>query len=61
MCQQLVFFKQVFIVLTLFYYNFKRINFLLFGISLSHTLKASIPYGYVSIPLDVCIIISTHL
>ena len=57
---EIVFFKQVFIILTLFTYNFQRINLLLLSISLSHTLKAFVPYGCVLILLDVYILISTH-
>ena len=61
LCDELVFFKQVFIVLKLLQYNFLKNKSFTISISLSHTLKAFVPYGYVSIPLDACILISTHL
>ena len=38
-----------------FYYN------LLFNISLSHTLKAFVPYGYVVILSNVCSLLSSSL
>ena len=51
----------IFIIVALFHCNFSRIKSFTISISLSHTLKKFVSYGYVSIPPNVCVLLSSLL